>query len=330
MIELDGDQLLFTFPEVHEDATLAVAFMRTLRIPDDGRSYPLPPGLGRFPLRDIDAHARTVTKGWLEQGGAMLPMYQSEALWLRFEPYLLPAHRTSYPFAIKVAAGTINAVTGDAFDRTLHEKPQDYVVAPKQPWLDGWCVEKGLIRQFVAMPLGQGYTAEEQITGKSVHGGIQLAAYPMKRDVFERRFPKSRIIDTFFGGRATPPVPPGSVLSADMGLAAGGRMRQEIFEDPYELADWDQAHGTSIFVRIADSLSWQRITGSPPPTQPPSAKDYARARLPWFEYYDDGKALGGADKLDDLASVGDKESVDVEAHVRKLRAGFGKKQVRDS
>jgi len=28
----------------------AVSFQRTLRIPDDGGVYPLPPGLGRFPL----------------------------------------------------------------------------------------------------------------------------------------------------------------------------------------------------------------------------------------------------------------------------------------
>jgi hypothetical protein len=31
------------------------------------------------------------------------------------------------------------------------------VVLPEQPWLDGYCVEKGYIRQFVAMPLGEGY-----------------------------------------------------------------------------------------------------------------------------------------------------------------------------
>jgi len=33
---------------------LGVTFMRTLRIPDDGRSYPLPPGLGAFPVRRVD------------------------------------------------------------------------------------------------------------------------------------------------------------------------------------------------------------------------------------------------------------------------------------
>jgi hypothetical protein len=32
----------------------AVAFQRTLRIPDDGRAYPLPPGLGRFPILKVE------------------------------------------------------------------------------------------------------------------------------------------------------------------------------------------------------------------------------------------------------------------------------------
>lgn len=34
------------FPEVHRDAALTIDFQRTLRIPDDGQDYPLPPGLG--------------------------------------------------------------------------------------------------------------------------------------------------------------------------------------------------------------------------------------------------------------------------------------------
>jgi hypothetical protein len=33
---------------------LEVSFQRTLRIPDDGRTYPLPPGLGRFPLLCVE------------------------------------------------------------------------------------------------------------------------------------------------------------------------------------------------------------------------------------------------------------------------------------
>jgi len=139
-------------------------FQRTLRIPDDGSDYPLPPGLGHFPLRHVDDFAENVSAQWLAHGGVMLPMYQSEAMWLNFTPHDVKGHWAEYPFAIKVAVGKIDAVTGKEWSNALHKKPQDYMVAPEQPWLDGFCVEKGIIRQFVAMPLGAGYTAEEQIT----------------------------------------------------------------------------------------------------------------------------------------------------------------------
>ena len=61
---------------------------------------------------------------------------------------------------------------------------------PEQSWLDGYCIEKDIIRQFVAMPLGSGYSAEEQITGEAEHGGIQIIVYPMKPEIFEKRFPQ--------------------------------------------------------------------------------------------------------------------------------------------
>src|SRR3712207_3544367 len=107
MIELQGDALVFRFPDVHQDAVLRVQFQRTLRIPDDGRDYPLPPGLGAFPRRHVDDFAARVPESWMRHGGVMLPMYQSEAMWLRFST------PRGYPFAVKVAAGKLNAVTGE-------------------------------------------------------------------------------------------------------------------------------------------------------------------------------------------------------------------------
>ena len=145
MIELTRDSLVFRFPDVHNDAVLRIGFQRTLRIPDDDGKYPLPPGLGLFPLRHVDDFPNSVSELWTQHGGVMLPMYQSEALWINFSG--------DYPFAIKVAAGKINAVTGEDWTDGLHRDPQDYMVAPDQPWLDGFCVAKGLIRQFVAIPL---------------------------------------------------------------------------------------------------------------------------------------------------------------------------------
>ncbi|MFH1679090.1 MAG: hypothetical protein ABIH26_00420 [Candidatus Eisenbacteria bacterium] len=297
MIELKHDSLVFTFPEVHPDARLSIDFQRTLRIPDDDNDYPLPPGLGCFPLRHVDDHAARLPKEWIAHGGVMLPMYQSEAMWLNFDARWADSRGTQYPFAVKIAAGKINAVTGKRWLKGLHRR-QDYVVIPEQPWLDGYCVEKGIIRQFVAMPLGAGYTAEEQITGKAEHGGLQIAVYPMKRVAFERRFPKVERRERYADMMPCMAAPSG------MGLAPGGRMRQEIYEDPYDFEDWDIENTSRCFVHIANSLVWRAATGENPPTTPPTAKEYTAAGMPWFEYYGgDAKALEGAKELKGLKSV---------------------------
>ncbi len=178
MIALENDRLVIRFPEVHEEAACSIEFQRTLRIPDDGKDYPLPPGLGDFPLRHLDDFARRVPGGWLTRGGVIMPMHQAEAMWISFGG-------GEYPFAVKIATGKVCAVTGETWVNHLNGDPQDYVVLPKQPWLDGYCVEKGMIRQFVAMPLGEGYSVEEQITGAAEHGGVQIVVYPMKKERYE-------------------------------------------------------------------------------------------------------------------------------------------------
>lgn len=291
MIELKNDALEFSFPEVHPEAVGRVGFQRTLRIPDDGDDYPLPPGLGRFPLRHVDDFAQRVPRRWLKHGGVMLPMYQSEAMWLNFS--------SVYPFAVKIGTGKINAVTGESWSDGLHRDPQDYVAIPEQPWLDGYCVEKGVIRQFVAMPLGSGYSVEEQLTGTEEHGGVQIVMYPIKPAVYERM--KKRREQRFMVEDAS------AVLysaAPDMGLAAGGRMRQEIYDDPHDFSDWDLRHRSRCFVHLTNALVWRAITGDSPPSTPPTAEEYNRAGLPWFEYYGaDRGALEGATKFKDLKSV---------------------------
>ena len=341
MIELQRDNLQFSFPKVHASATLGIEFQRTLRIPDDGDDYPLPPGLGRFPLRHVDDHAENVPKDWIRRGGVMLPMYQSEAMWLNFNATYVPDRDTRYPFAVKVAAGKINAVNGETWSEGL-SRPQDYMVSPRQPWLDGYCVEQGYIRQFVAMPLGSGYSAEEQITGEAEFGGVQIVVYPMKLEVFERRFPMVDDRDALCEFDAIERcAAPAAMGGMDMGLAPGGRMRQEIYDDPFDINDWDTEAGSRCFVHITNSLVWHSVTGSPPPTTPPTSKQYTKAGLPWFEYFDaEAKALKGSDVLSHLKSVAamgeqkgdvplpENESVTPD-NVVHLRAGLKKDQVRE-
>ena len=77
------------------------------------------------------------------------------------------------------------AMFGDKWTNKLSKTKQDYIVIPDQPWIDGFAIDDGFIRQFVAMQLGDSYTAEEQITGNAEFGGLQIIAYPMKREIYE-------------------------------------------------------------------------------------------------------------------------------------------------
>ena len=74
MIELLHDTLNFDFPEVHEEASCRIDFQRTLRIPDDNKEYPLPAGLGRFPVRHVDDYANKIPEEWKQHGGVLMPM----------------------------------------------------------------------------------------------------------------------------------------------------------------------------------------------------------------------------------------------------------------
>jgi hypothetical protein len=243
-------------------------------------------------------------------------MWQAEACWLSF------SSPSGYPFALKVAAGKVNAVNGAPWTNELDAEDQDYVEIPGQPWLDGFCVEKGVVRQFVAMPLGQGYTAEEQVTGKAEHGGIQLLARPLKAAIWREREEARRRAEEArraamakmpAGMRRAPASP--AAMSMDvvacsaaaparsMGLAPGGSITQEIAALRERPDAWDPAQRARCFVHIANSESWAALTGAPPPTRMPTAADYRRAGLPWFEWYADRPAKPGSSILAALKSV---------------------------
>lgn len=107
-------------------------------------------------------------------------------MWINFKS-------TSKPFVIKVFTGGVNVVSGEtmtdspeATQRRLtklskDQSIQDYVVTPSQLWIDGIANEEGLVRQFVAVPLGSGYSVEAQITGEEVHGGLQFQVIPCSK-----------------------------------------------------------------------------------------------------------------------------------------------------
>ena len=159
----------------------SVNFQRTLRLPDDGRKYPLPPGFGSFPLRRVGDLATRAPNARFEPNDFLLPMHRHEALWISFDA------PQWHPVAVRVEIGGVCALTGAPDAPSLSCDPQNYMVAPDQPWLDGIKAGEGMIRQFVAAPLGEGVTVEGQVTGRETRGGIQLTVVEPKARSISRR-----------------------------------------------------------------------------------------------------------------------------------------------
>ncbi|WP_106477944.1 hypothetical protein [Phytohalomonas tamaricis] len=299
MFTLEHNFLKVRFPHVHPSANATISFQRTLRIPDDNREYPLPAGMDRFDLRHIEDYTDRIPDSWARRGGVLLPMYQAEAMWINFN--------SEYPMAIKIAAGKINAVTGTFWQNELSDTQQDYVVIPSQPWIDGFSTAEEQVRQFVASRLGDGQSAEEQVTGESEFGGLQLIVYPLKAELYEieqaQRAKQTRLrkrddfdyLDIPAFARRSSPEP--------MGLGLGGKIHQSLYKDKRGIEAWDDSHYARCFIHLINSQDWKTVTGEPLPRKPIKPEQYQQAGLPWFDYYDEGKlALPGGTILSRLKS----------------------------
>ena len=88
-----------------------------------------------------------------------------------------------------------------------------------------------------------------------------------------------------------------------MGLAPGGLMRQQLYEDEYGYDAWDRTQSSRCFVHILNSRQWNAATDKAMPAKPPSSARYVNAGLPWFDYYDEAPAVEGSAILRGLASV---------------------------
>jgi hypothetical protein len=174
------------------------------------------------------------------------------------------------------------------------------MVLPNQPWLDGFSVEKGVVRQFVATTLGQGYTVEEQLTGKAEWGGLQIVAMPLTEHAYERyKAEQAKEREEFSGEKVLY-----HMSLEPKGMAAGGKIKQKIYKDPFPKGSWDLDAAQRVYVSIFDASNWAAITGEQPPNPPPTAKDYAKAGLPWFTHYGTYQpAVGGNSILAGVASL---------------------------
>ncbi|MBW2436447.1 MAG: hypothetical protein JRF29_04150 [Deltaproteobacteria bacterium] len=296
----------------------ALALHRTLRIPDDGRTYPLPPGLGRFPLFKVSSFKERIPTQWLEQGGAFIPMYQREAMWIGF-------HAAEWkPNAVKIAVGGVNVISGEAFSEGLNAGPQNYIVCPDQPWLDGVNTGQGSIRQFVAMPLGKDYTIEASLTGMEIYGGIQVMVFEPKPGQFPDK-PPSR--------PETGPVrfaaPKASSGPQSMGLGAGGQMKQKIYSDPYGIDVWDQGNYGRVAIHIVNSHDFLALTGKQPPPTPVDARSYTDCGLPWFDLYDEYKAdVAPSDELTGVKTIAEVDALQEESTANNASVNIQETQIK--
>ena len=280
---------------IHVGERFSFALQRTLRLPDDGKTYPLPPGLDKFPVLRVSDYEDKVPQRWRELGGFFVPLYQREALWLQFEGAWWK------PNAVKVSVGGINAVSGEEWNEELRDDPQNYIVCPDQPWLDGINIGNAQVRQFVATPLGLGDTIEEQLTGSDKWGGIQLQVFEPRPGVFPDAPPsRGPIAFESFAEAAAP---------AGMGIGAGGRMDQKIYPDSHGLDTWDQSSCTPVFIHIVNSEQYFAITGREPPPSPVSAQLYTNMNLPWFELYDEDRSdLPASERLKTVKALKERDS----------------------
>lgn len=327
---------------VDGDFRLDVEFHRTIRLPEDGKTHALPPSLGTFPVRLVDDFKDKVPAEWVEHGGVFLPMHPREALWLNFK---------GSRGAIKVAAGKVNAVSGKPWDPVLKAggaregDEQDYMVGPSpQRWLDGFNAGSGVIKQFVGMALGQGYTVEGQVTGEEKFGGIQVLVCPPKKKHAKKINPPPRrgglcmgqsaggqgggetyfmssccdfdyegggvLRSASFGMHTNSIASRGvrrraSQKSAQIGLAAGGTMKQKIYPDPYGIEVWNQQNAGRLYVHLISAELYQEITGIYPPPMPESAQDYKGA---WYDLADDGAGdVAASETLSQVKTVAEKD-----------------------
>ncbi|KAH9923652.1 uncharacterized protein B0H18DRAFT_458767 [Fomitopsis serialis] len=131
--------------------------------------------MGAFKVYNVADFADKLPQSVVNKGGVFIAMYQREAMWISFSH---PTNSRVHP-AVKVSVGGVNALTGTA--QGMHnEGDQDYLPIHSgggQLWLDGICTAPGIVRQFVAMQLGHGYTIEGQITGEEEIGGMQIDVF---------------------------------------------------------------------------------------------------------------------------------------------------------
>lgn len=269
--------------EIRVGPGVTIGFERTLRVPDDGRAYPVPPALDILPVYRVEDYSRTVPAAWRQRGGAFIPLFQREALWLTF------SGRWWKPNAVTVAIDGVNAITGRPRGGALSNTPQDYLVIPDQPWLNGAKSSDGRIRQFTAPALDPASaTAAASIEGMP-RTTLQLAVFEAKSG----RFPDEPSKPKYFLEDGSCRVAPPEWVNGAY-FAAARDATPKPLPDTHGVETWDSGNCGSVYVYLVNIAMFRRIAGAQPPPTPITAAHYAEYGLPWSNAYEEGDGAPGS------------------------------------
>lgn len=79
----------------------------------------------------------------------------------------------------------------------------------------------------------------------------------------------------------------------EMGIAAGGLIKQYIQRDTYPPDSWDTRSTTAFNVQVLNAVVFQRVTGIAAPKCPLDAKAYKALGYPFFDIPEDTSTIAG-------------------------------------
>lgn len=304
--------------------SLVVTFHRTVRVPDGRQPANLPPSLGHVELYHVSDYDKRCPENW-ERDGYFMALHDTEAMWMSFSA-------GQFPVALLVGAGGVNALTGEKLGTTLAK--DNYLVAPPQPWLDGWKNTDGTVYQFVATPYKKGKgisVAEQLIKEESKTGALGIALFTAKdpSKLKSKLAPKEGwsggMLDDDFhwtkgaGSKSYVSASAGSTVMGmsvnkladenvtrsrmpmpEMGLGKGGKIIQKIYADPHGLEVWNEKPEATMAFYLVNAEAFVEITGKTI-AKPVTSETYGG---PWFGMNDQDEAdVSGSNKFVGLESA---------------------------
>ncbi|KAJ3545748.1 hypothetical protein NMY22_g2314 [Coprinellus aureogranulatus] len=304
---------------------LTIHCHRTLRVPDSGEVSQLPPDMGAFPIFPI-AHlgSRLVPKDMKKRGGFIMPMFRREALWISFEcGYQRPAVKVSVGDTAPlkngpqdyVVAGQQPWIDGIVTEagivrqggiHWLHTRLGAWlypvIATPAELQLEGKTIayvrwekdaspsyswKRGAAFRDIKSPTTEPWLLSRYARRISANPNLK-ARYPVLS------VPLCHSASTGFPRRSKGFSNPGSLSrvpsirpGSSLGIAAGGRIKQNIYRDSGSVRDYNEQIGRRVHIHIVTPEFWEDLTGVLPPITPITRGLYESQGIPWFKLFDD-------------------------------------------